>query len=469
MGKDMETPKKFFPMPGIHNEIVRFRKLLKSSPFYTHILIRGPRGVGKTYFLRLFEKLNPSIEVMVYNCAAIPSGLSSAELFGYIKGAFTGAGEDTSGIIQAASGKGKVLILEEFNSLARADQAKLLVFMETGTYYPIGGRKEKRASLRIIATSNYETDTINRQDVIDRFGIVVDVPPLFKRRDDIFYYIGRKFPELMLTSYDLLQIYSMALPGNFRELDRLLLEYSADLPGGKADGVENILSDIGTSLLNAGITEEKYREINKVCFGGIIPDFLNYGVIINSFLKVRVSGYNDAIDDTCPDRFDFSRYGATEILRYSEETTYDTVDYRVVETFFKLFFGRKSIISEKAIYTIVPLQQDILSSIESYRCLLHLDNWEAVFSQSLVMHELNRNIVDRLLLVLEKICRRNLHNVAPYEINAELVAEYLLNGDGRFLKVMSCIKEREGHGGQKALSDILGISTTTISRWFKKV
>ena len=168
------------------------------------IMVVGDTGVGKSMFLHVFEKLYkekyPESEVTWANCAHFGSGrgddsLHRSELFGYEKGAFTGAlPEGKAGLIEKAD-KG-ALILEEIGELAEEVQAMLLTFIETGKYNKVGSSKPQMAEVVIIGATNDEEAL--RNDFRYRF-FPFYVPPLHRRREDVLYYMVAKYPELIKT------------------------------------------------------------------------------------------------------------------------------------------------------------------------------------------------------------------------------------------------------------------------------
>jgi len=98
------------------------------------------------------------------------------------------------------------------------------VYLETFNFFPVGGRIEKKSKSRIIATMNDEEDTRIRKDLEDRFKIVVNVPPLHLRREDILYFIENYSPPLLLSPAELIALLNHNWPGNVRELQKTLFE-----------------------------------------------------------------------------------------------------------------------------------------------------------------------------------------------------------------------------------------------------
>ena len=209
----------------------------KVSVINTTILITGETGVGKTVLAKRIHELSdrhdkPFVHI---NCSAIAESLIESELFGYKKGAFTGANSTGKiGLIKSAD-KGTVF-LDEIGELPLHLQSKLLQFLQDKKYIPVGDTQVQTADVRIIAATNSDlTDMIKegrfRPDLYYRLNIVpIAIPPLRERPEDVFpllYHFLTKFNKQHTQSrrfsaevLDLLQNYDW--PGNIRELENLV-------------------------------------------------------------------------------------------------------------------------------------------------------------------------------------------------------------------------------------------------------
>lgn len=201
------------------------------------ILIQGESGTGKELIARAIHykgsfAANPFIAV---NCGAIPEDLLESELFGYIKGAFTGAAENREGYFQAA--RGGTIFLDEIGTASPAAQVKLLRVLQDKEVSKLGARTSEKVELRIIAATN--SDLVKmvqngnfREDLYYRLNVVeIETPPLRKRQEDILPLAktfiekyqreyGKNELQLSPKAIEILERYSW--PGNIRELENVI-------------------------------------------------------------------------------------------------------------------------------------------------------------------------------------------------------------------------------------------------------
>ncbi len=185
------------------------------------LMILGDTGVGKSLFTHIFTALwlkENTQKPITLNCAAFPESLIESELFGHVKGAFTGAVKDQKG--KLAEADGGLLLLEEIGELPKNVQAKLLLFLENGgRFYPVGDTQEKQSTVQIISTTNKAKEDF-RLDFWNRF-LPFFVPPLYERRPDILHYFYHYDRDILFnfTGYEMLAILSYHWPGNVREIE----------------------------------------------------------------------------------------------------------------------------------------------------------------------------------------------------------------------------------------------------------
>lgn len=172
-------------------DVMELVKVLAASPD-TPVLVLGETGTGKELIASAIHYGSPNFRgpFVSVNCASIPKDLIESELFGYERGAFTGAkAEGKKGLVEQA--EGGTLFLDEVGDLSLEAQAKLLRFLEEGDYYRVGGTKKLKVRTRVVSATNKNPKTLIekglfREDLYYRLAVVkVEVPSLNKRRDDI--------------------------------------------------------------------------------------------------------------------------------------------------------------------------------------------------------------------------------------------------------------------------------------------
>ena len=222
-----------------------FRLVEMVAPSTASVLITGASGTGKEVVAQAIHRLSPRAgkEFVVINCAAIPETLLESELFGYVRGAFTGAVQSRIGRIHSAHGG--TLFLDEIGELPLGMQAKLLRFLDQGEVQRLGSSDVFRVDVRVVAASNANLAELLqrklfREDLFYRLSVFpIDMPPLLQRRADIEtlarYFLKVFEPES--TSYSLsadalrlLESYSW--PGNVRELQHVIERASILAEGG---------------------------------------------------------------------------------------------------------------------------------------------------------------------------------------------------------------------------------------------
>jgi PAS domain S-box-containing protein len=212
-------------------------RVAKVAPADTTVLITGETGVGKELIARAIHKRSQrsSRAFVSVNCAAIPTTLIAAELFGHEKGAFTGAVQRRLGRFELADGG--TIFLDEVGELPAETQVALLHVLQEREFERIGGNRTIRADVRVIAATNRDlekaiADGAFRSDLFYRLNVIpIEIPPLRERKEDIptlvEYFIqlysrkaGKKIGTIEKKTLDLLQSY--AWPGNIRELQNVI-------------------------------------------------------------------------------------------------------------------------------------------------------------------------------------------------------------------------------------------------------
>jgi DNA-binding NtrC family response regulator len=183
-----------------------FQKIRKAAPTDSTILLEGESGTGKELFANAIHahSSRAAKQFVAVDCSTFSSSLLESELFGHVKGAFTGALKDKPGVFEVANGG--TLFLDEIANLDLEVQGKLLRTMESRQYKPVGGDFVKTSDMRIIAATNQNLQTLVdngrfREDLFYRIYVLpINIPPLRERKDDIpklAYHFLRKFSKEM--------------------------------------------------------------------------------------------------------------------------------------------------------------------------------------------------------------------------------------------------------------------------------
>ncbi len=232
-------------------EIQRQIAALRGEP--GPILIEGESGTGKEVVSRLIHSQRPSGSPLIsVNVAGIPEGLFESELFGHVRGAFTGADQNKMGLAEAAHGGD--LFLDEIEALPLHLQVKLLRFLESGEVRRVGSKDSITVQVRIIAASNRPLDKMVRdgefrEDLLWRLGArSIKLPPLRERKEDIgelcSHFLSQDKARHKQLGEDALGVMlNYSWPGNVRELKRVCeqLLVTSPLPFIRKEDVEKLL------------------------------------------------------------------------------------------------------------------------------------------------------------------------------------------------------------------------------------
>ncbi len=246
---------------GTSDAMARLRdQVAMAAPSNGRVLVSGENGTGKELVARQIHALShrragPFVEV---NCAAIPEELIESELFGHMKGAFTGAVADRRGKFETATGG--TLFLDEVGDMSLKTQAKVLRALQEQVVEPVGGQASVRVDVRVIAATNKDlAEEIRhgrfREDLYFRLNVIpIFVPPLREREDDVVrladHFVaefareyGRRQKNFAPAALDLLRAYRW--PGNVRELRNVIERLMIMVPGDVIDGGDLAFLDLG--------------------------------------------------------------------------------------------------------------------------------------------------------------------------------------------------------------------------------
>ncbi len=209
------------------------RLLPKIAQSTSSIIITGESGTGKEFFANAIHNLSPRKKgnLVAINCATFPEGLLESELFGHMKGAFTGAVYNKQGLFEIADGG--TMFLDEIGEMPTGLQAKLLRVLENGTFRRVGGTSDIKVDVRIVAATNKNLSEETaahrfREDLYYRLNVVpLHIPPLRERKEDIpllvDYFIKKFSGSRNRISPDALKLLiNYPWKGNIRELENLI-------------------------------------------------------------------------------------------------------------------------------------------------------------------------------------------------------------------------------------------------------
>jgi DNA-binding NtrC family response regulator len=230
-----------YSLPGILGNCHAMKKVAnhvrKAAPTDCNVLIQGETGTGKELIAKAIHQMSPRSKktIICVNCAAIPETLIESELFGYEKGAFTGANTNRIGLIEAADGGS--LFLDEIGELPLEAQARLLRFLQEGEIRRIGSVESQKVDVRVITATHRNLKKLSqnaefRQDLFYRLNVMpIVLPPLRERGKDILLlaevFLNRnaeklKKPVMHFSPEAIQAITSYHWPGNIREMENVI-------------------------------------------------------------------------------------------------------------------------------------------------------------------------------------------------------------------------------------------------------
>jgi DNA-binding NtrC family response regulator len=252
-----------------------YKAIEKTAKTLATVLITGESGTGKELVSRAihYTSSRASAPFVPVNCGGIPEGLLESELFGFVKGAFTGATESRSGFFQTADGG--TIFLDEISETSLAMQVKLLRVLEDKVVYMVGARNPQKVDVRIIAATNKDLSNLVkkaefREDLFYRLNVLnIAIPPLREREDDILLlvnYSAEKFAaefDKAIPSFSdkaLAVLRNYYWPGNVRELQNVVQRLIVMAEGNAID-VPDLPSLMRFSALPSGGLKRTLAEV----------------------------------------------------------------------------------------------------------------------------------------------------------------------------------------------------------------
>jgi DNA-binding NtrC family response regulator len=243
-----------------------YKTIAQVAPGSSTVLILGETGTGKELVARALHEHSPRRKgaFVAVDCGALPEALLESELFGHVRGAFTGAVSDTAGLF--AEAHGGTLFLDEIGDVAPALQAKLLRVLEEHQVRPVGGSRWRSVDVRVLAATNRDLAAAVaagrfREDLFYRLNVVtIQLPPLRQRREDIpllvehlmrraAHQAGKTIPGMSEAALAVLCDYHW--PGNIRELANVL-ERAVALTQHEVLGVDDLSAELQQPASPAG-------------------------------------------------------------------------------------------------------------------------------------------------------------------------------------------------------------------------
>ncbi len=236
--RELAERHRFEEMVGRSEPMQRlFRLVEKAAAFPTTVLVTGESGVGKELVARALHHQGPRAErpFVAVNCGAIPEALLESELFGHVRGAFTGAHADRKGLFEAAHGG--TLFLDEIGELPLSLQVKLLRVLQEGTVRPVGASRDRAVDVRVVAATVRDlSEEVAagrfREDLLYRLDVLrIHVPPLRERKEDLSLLVDHflaRFAERLGVAVEgvrpdaMRALLAYPWPGNVRELQNVL-------------------------------------------------------------------------------------------------------------------------------------------------------------------------------------------------------------------------------------------------------
>lgn len=338
------------PLIGVSKSILKIKELINHvANTCLNVLITGETGVGKEVVAQsLYEESNRSNQNFVkINCAALPETLLESELYGYEKGAFTGAHRKRPGKFKTAD-RG-VLFLDEIGDMPLALQSKMLHVLQSGEFSPLGSDLEFKTDVWVIAATNHNLEESIRQktfreDLYYRLNIIkIDIPPLRQRKEDIpslieyyFRLYKTQYPNNLGSKPDadtLARLCNYPWPGNVRQLQncikRQMVENSwqkifEELPSASFEGIalESFVPEIhkATSFFHNEVNHDQMNIISEFVDFSTSSEKLFEDLSLKKIKKLAADKVEKQVITFVLEKVGWNRSKAAKILKISYKT-----------------------------------------------------------------------------------------------------------------------------------------------------
>jgi two-component system response regulator HupR/HoxA len=295
---------------GFHNMIGKsapmqnlYRLLERVANSDATVLVQGENGTGKELIAKAvhFNSPRKKNRFIPVNCGAFNENLLESELFGHVKGSFTGAIKDKKGLFEEADGG--TLFMDELGETSMAMQVKLLRVLQDGTYTPVGSSQVRKSNVRVVAATNRDLakmvkDGTFREDLFYRLNVInVTVPPLRERRDDIkllcdhflaAHAKGSSKPVKVISSECMEVLMNYEWPGNVRELENEI-ERLCVLAGDDKEILAEFLSPRITNLVKSGNSGIKFAGSLKGTMEEVEKQMISEGLVKHRYNRSRLA------------------------------------------------------------------------------------------------------------------------------------------------------------------------------------
>ncbi|MBU0972739.1 MAG: sigma-54 dependent transcriptional regulator [Proteobacteria bacterium] len=345
------------PLIGVSKSILKIKELINHvANTCLNVLITGETGVGKEVVAECLylESTRASQNFVKINCAALPETLLESELYGYEKGAFTGAHKKRPGKFQTAD-KG-VLFLDEIGDMPLSLQSKMLHVLQSGEFSPLGSDQDFKTDVWVIAATNHNLEESIRQktfreDLYYRLNIIkIDIPPLRQRKEDIpslieyyFRLYKTEYPNNMGSKPDaqtLDRLCNYSWPGNVRQLQNCIKKQMVvnswekifnELPNDHPDGTFEIVSDSvprsSSSLLHNVANNDRMSIISEFVDLSTSSEKLFEDISLKKIKKLASDKVEKEVITFVLEKLGWNRSKAAKILKIS----YKTLLYKMSE------------------------------------------------------------------------------------------------------------------------------------------
>ncbi|MBA3012300.1 MAG: sigma-54 dependent transcriptional regulator [Proteobacteria bacterium] len=345
------------PLIGVSKSMLKIKELINHvANTCLNVLITGETGVGKEVVAECLylESTRASQNFVKINCAALPETLLESELYGYEKGAFTGAHKKRPGKFQTAD-KG-VLFLDEIGDMPLSLQSKMLHVLQSGEFSPLGSDQDFKTDVWVIAATNHNLEESIRQktfreDLYYRLNIIkIDIPPLRQRKEDIpslieyyFRLYKTEYPNNMGSKPDaetLVRLCNYSWPGNVRQLqncikkqmvvnswEKIFEELTNDHPDGTFENVSDSAPRFSASLLHNVANNDRMSIISEFVDLSTSSEKLFEDISLKKIKKLASDKVEKEVITFVLEKLGWNRSKAAKILKIS----YKTLLYKMSE------------------------------------------------------------------------------------------------------------------------------------------